>query len=186
MGLRYTPKSEPLQAPDFILPGVDERSWSLANVMGRNGLVVMFICNHCPYVKSIMKALVSDARRLQKIGVNAVAIMSNDVAEYPEDSFDNMRRVADRYQFPFPYLYDESQQIARAYGAVCTPDFFGLDAHGVLRYRGRLDAAGIQESNDDYRRDLVLAMKEWVETGQITTEQHPSMGCSIKWKTETN
>lgn len=183
MVLKYTPKYEALKAPDFTLPGVDDRDWSLQQCMGEHGLVVMFICNHCPYVKSILDVMVSDAQSLQSIGVNVVAIMSNDVAEYPEDSFDNMLKVSIARGFGFPYLFDESQQVAKAYGAVCTPDIFGLDRHGVIRYRGRLDAAGIKRSDGSYRRDLVLAMQELVETGQITSEQLPSMGCSIKWKT---
>ena len=183
MVLKYTPKSEPLVAPDFSLPGVDGRDWSLSGCMGEHGLVVMFICNHCPYVKAIMDAIVSDALSLQTMGVNVVAIMSNDVAEYPEDSFANMQQVAAARGFGFPYLYDESQQVAKAFGAVCTPDIFGLDRNRVIRYRGRLDAAGINRSGKNHRRDLVLAMQELVETGQISSEQLPSMGCSIKWKT---
>lgn len=183
MVLKYTPKFEAIEAPDFTLPGTDGKVWTRQACMGRHGLVVMFICNHCPYVKAIMHTLVSDAKALQAMGVNVVAIMSNDVAEYPEDSFANMQRVAEQQGFTFPYLYDETQQVAKAYGAVCTPDIFGLDQHAVIRYRGRLDAAGINRSDRTYRRDLVLAMQELIDSGEITTEQVPSMGCSIKWKT---
>ena len=182
MVLKYTPKSEARKAPDFNLPDTDGIRRNLSSCMGRHGLVVMFICNHCPYVKAIIDVLVTDAKALQAMGVNVVAIMSNDVAEYPEDSLANMQRVAKLKGFTFPYLIDESQQVAKAYGAVCTPDIFGLDRDGVIRYRGRLDAAGINRSDETYRRDLVLAMKELAETGRINTEQFPSMGCSIKWK----
>ncbi len=182
MVLKYTPKSEISQAPDFDILGVDGQRWTLEQAMGPEGLVVMFICNHCPFVKSIQHELVADAHALKQLGVHVVAIMSNDPADYPEDSFDNMQRVAQTHQYPFPYLYDESQQVARAYGAVCTPDIFGMNRQGAIKYRGRLDAAGMQKPSEPLPRDLVDAMTEMVTTGDITTEQMPSMGCSIKWK----
>jgi peroxiredoxin len=183
MGLKYTPKSNQETAPDFSLQGIDGRLWTFAKAMGPNGLVVMFICNHCPYVKSIRKQLVIDAKDLMKMDVNVVTIMSNDSEKYPDDSFENMQQVACDHNFPFPYLFDETQEVARAYGAVCTPDIFGIDTDGVIKYRGRLNAAGIDTPHNGLKRDLVDAMIEMVETGDIKSEQFPSMGCSIKWKT---
>jgi len=170
-------------AVDFALPGVDGKTWTLNDCAGEKGLLVMFICNHCPYVKSIRERLVRDTRDLQALGINSVAIMANDPTEYPEDSFDNMRRVAEEFAFPFPYLIDESQEIAKAFGAVCTPDFFGYNANLELQYRGRLDASR-KELVPDARRDLYEAMKQVAETGRGPEEQIPSMGCSIKWKDE--
>ncbi len=182
MGLKYTPKSNNEKAPDFSLPGVDGKTWSLNKAMGEEGLVVMFICNHCPYVKSIREQLAIDAQDLINMGVNVVAIMSNDVDNYPEDSFANMQKIAIACNYPFPYLLDESQQVAKAYGAVCTPDIFGINQQGTIKYRGRLNAAGIDTPHEGLKRDLVEAMKEMVETGEIKSKQFPSMGCSIKWK----
>jgi len=170
-----------LPAPDFDLPGVDGRNWSLQQCCGENGLLVMFICNHCPYVKAIRDRIVRDTRELAGLGINSVAIMSNDPNEYAEDSFENMRRVAEEFAFPFPYLIDESQQVARAYGAVCTPDFFGYNARLGLQYRGRLDASRKEAAAGDVRRDLFEAMRQVAETGKGPTDQIPSMGCSIKW-----
>ena len=184
MTLKYTPKSEISQAPDFNLLGIDGRHWKLNQVMGEHGLVVMFICNHCPFVKSIQTQLVEDVKLLQSFGINAVAIMSNDTEDYAEDSFENMQIVAEKHQYPFPYLLDDTQKIAKNYAAVCTPDFFGMNNRGEIKYRGRLNAAGINESQNTLRKDLVAAMREMVETGDITSEQFPSMGCSIKWKHE--
>ncbi|MCF6210487.1 MAG: thioredoxin family protein [Gammaproteobacteria bacterium] len=170
-------------AQDFALPGTDGKTWTLADCRGEKGLLVMFICNHCPYVKSIHERLVRDTRELQALGINSVAIMANDPDEYPEDSFDNMRRVAEEFDFPFPYLIDETQQVAQAYGAVCTPDFFGYNADLQLQYRGRLDASR-KELVPDARRDLFEAMKKVAETGHGPGQQIPSMGCSIKWKAD--
>jgi len=169
-------------AIDFDLPGVDGRTWTLQDCRGDKGLLVMFICNHCPYVKAVLDRIVRDARDLQALGINSVAIMSNDPTEYPEDSFDNMRQLAESYPLPFPYLYDESQAVAKAYGAVCTPDFFGYNADLQLQYRGRLDASRKQAAPPDVRRDLFEAMQQVAETGQGPEEQIPSMGCSIKWR----
>lgn len=168
-------------AVDFALPGVDGKIWRLEEVKGSNGLLVMFICNHCPYVKAVQSRIVRDARELQTLGVNSVAILSNDPADYPEDSFENMQRVARALDFPFPYLWDESQAVAKAYGAVCTPDFFGYNAKLELQYRGRLDESR-KEAAPNARRDLFEAMKQVAQTGHGPRTQIPSMGCSIKWK----
>lgn len=170
------------KAPDFSLPGVDGKTYSLAGVRGERGTLVMFICNHCPYVKAVVDRMVRDAKALQAMGIGVVAISSNDAATYPEDSFDNMKSFAVRNGFTFPYLYDESQSVARAYDAVCTPDFFGFDAGHGLQYRGRLDASRKEAGPADLRRDLYLAMKQVAETGKGPAEQVASMGCSIKWK----
>jgi peroxiredoxin len=169
-------------AIDFDLPGVDGKNWTLDDCRGPKGLLVMFICNHCPYVKAIRERIVRDAKELQEQGINCVAIMSNDPAEYEEDSFENMRKVAQEYDFPFPYLLDESQEVARAYGAVCTPDFFGYNAALELQYRGRLDESRKEAADPGVRRDLFEAMKQVAETGHGPREQIPSMGCSIKWR----
>lgn len=172
------------KAPDFSLPGVDGKTWSLSEVAGPNGTLVMFICNHCPYVKAIRPRLVRDLNELKAMGVNAVAIMSNDPSDYPEDSFDNMRAVAAEFSFPFPYLFDESQAIAKAYGAVCTPDFFGFNGKLELQYRGRFDESRKETAPEGVRRDLFEAMREVADTGRGPAEQIPGMGCSIKWKDE--
>jgi len=168
-------------APDFDLPGVDGRRWTRDACMGDKGLLVMFICNHCPYVKAVLDRIVRDATDLKALGLGCVAVMSNDPTDYPEDSFDNMRAVAERNRFPFPYLLDESQAVAKTYGAVCTPDFFGYNAVGELQYRGRLDASRKEAAPADVPRDLFEAMKQVATTGKGPLEQIPSMGCSIKW-----
>lgn len=167
-------------AVDFNLKGVDGKQHSLASLRGENGLLVMFICNHCPYVKSIIDRIIRDAKELKALGVNAVAIMSNDPSDYEEDSFENMGKIAEEMDFPFPYLIDETQEVAKAYGAVCTPDFFGYNKDLGLQYRGRLDESR-KESVANAKRDLFEAMKEVAATGKGPTEQIPSMGCSIKW-----
>lgn len=167
---------------DFSLPGVDGKIWTPAATRGEKGLLVMFICNHCPYVKAIRDRLVRDTSELMQYGINSVAIMSNDPAEYEEDSFENMKRVAQEFSFPFPYLMDETQQVAKDYGAVCTPDFFGYNGSMQLQYRGRLDASRKQAAAADVKRDLFDAMVQVAETGRGPAEQIPSMGCSIKWK----
>ncbi len=170
-------------AIDFDLPGVDGQSWTLEKAKGPNGLLVMFICNHCPYVKAIQPRLANDARILRdEFGIHSIAIMSNDPTEYAEDSFEQMRAVAEQFNFPFPYVLDETQQVAKAYGAVCTPDFFGYNADLGLQYRGRLDASNKETAPDTVRRDLLEAMKQVAQTGKGPTEQIPSIGCSIKWK----
>ncbi|HID47062.1 MAG TPA: thioredoxin family protein [Chromatiaceae bacterium] len=168
-------------AIDFSLPGVDGKVWTLDDCKGEKGLLVMFICNHCPYVKAVLDRLVRDARELREMGVNSVAIMSNDPRQYGEDSFENMQKIAKDKGFSFPYLLDETQEVAKAYGAVCTPDFFGYNADLELQYRGRLDASRKEAAPEDARRDLFEAMKQVAETGKGPEEQIPSMGCSIKW-----
>ena len=168
-------------AVDFSLPGVDGKTWTLANSRGDKGLLVMFICNHCPYVKAVLDRIIRDAAELKPLGVNTIAIMSNDPKDYPEDSFDNMQRVAQAMHFPFPYVYDETQEVAKAYGAVSTPDFFGFNASLQLQYRGRLDESR-KEPAPQARRDLFEAMKQVALTTQGPRVQIPSMGCSIKWK----
>ena len=171
-------------AIDFSLPGVDGRTWTLEQCCGPNGLLVMFICNHCPYVKAVQERLIRDVNDLRNHGIHAVGIMSNDPADYPEDSFENMKLVAQRLGYPFPYLFDESQEIALAYGAVCTPDFFGYNRGLRLQYRGRLDASRKDTAPAGARRDLYEAMKQVAETGAGPKEQIPSMGCSIKWRSQ--
>ncbi len=171
-----------LTAPSFSLPGVDGRNWTLAECVGDKGLLVMFICNHCPYVQSIRDRIVRDTNELAAMGVNSVAIMSNDPSEYQEDSFENMQRVAAEYGFSFPYLLDETQEVAKAYGAVCTPDFFGYNVDLELQYRGRLDESRKDAAATDVRRDLFEAMKQVAATDAGPKDQVPSMGCSIKWR----
>jgi len=169
------------QAVDFDLPGVDGKRYTLADVRGERGTLVMFICNHCPYVRAIADRLVEDVKGLQALGIGAAAIMSNDTESHPADSFENMQVFAREHGFTFPYLLDETQEIAKAYGAVCTPDFFGFNADLGLQYRGRLDASK-KEAAPDAERELYNAMKQVAETGRGPAEQIPSMGCSIKWK----
>ncbi|MHB1950062.1 MAG: thioredoxin family protein [Acidiferrobacteraceae bacterium] len=168
-------------ARPFSLPGVDGTTWTLERARGPRGLLVMFICNHCPYVKAVRTRIIRDAADLQTLGVGSIAIMSNDPTEYPEDSFEMMKQVAREFSFPFPYVLDETQEVARAYGAVCTPDFFGYNADLRLQYRGRLDESR-KEAVPGAHRDLFEAMKRIAETGRGPADQIPSMGCSIKWK----
>jgi peroxiredoxin len=170
-----------LPAPDFRLPGVDGKTCTLADVRGPNGVLVMFICNHCPYVKAVRERIVRDVLELKGYGIGAVAISSNDPTDYPEDSFANMQRIAREWGLPMPYLFDESQEVARAYGAVCTPDFFGYNADLELQYRGRLDASKTTPIPGAIR-ELYEAMVQVAETGRGPEDQIPSMGCTIKWK----
>ena len=171
-----------LPAVDFALPGIDGKVWTLEQCKGARGLLVMFICNHCPYVKAIRERIVRDTRELKALGINSVAIMSDDPSLYEEDSFDNMKKVSREFGFDFPYLLDESQKVAKAYGAVCTPDFFGYNADLQLQYRGRLDESRKDTAAEGVRRDLFEGMKQVAQTGRGPNEQVPSMGCSIKWK----
>ena len=170
------------QAPQFSLPSVDGKTYGFADIAGPNGTLIMFICNHCPYVKAIFDRIVRDAKDLQELGIGVAAICANDADNYPEDSFDNMQRVSAELGFTFPYLHDESQAVARAYDAICTPDFFGFDAQGGLQYRGRLDASRASPAPADAPRELHDAMKQVAETGRGPAGQNASMGCSIKWK----
>jgi peroxiredoxin len=170
------------KAPSFTLPATDGKTYSLEALRGPNGTLVMFICNHCPYVKAVIDRIVRDCNELRGLGIGAVAVSANDALHYPEDSFANMRRFAEAHRFSFPYLYDESQDVARAYDAVCTPDFFGFNAELELQYRGRLDESRKEAAPAGVRRDLFEAMKQIAATGQGPREQIPSIGCSIKWK----
>lgn len=169
-------------AIDFSLPATDGKTYSLADVRGPNGTLVMFICNHCPYVKAVISRLAEDCRTLAGQGIGCIAIMSNDVDISPGDSFDNMKVFAETHNLPFPYAIDETQDVAKAYGAVCTPDFFGYNRDLGLQYRGRLDATKTEPAPADAPKELVLAMTQIAETGQGPQEQIPSMGCSIKWR----
>jgi peroxiredoxin len=166
---------------DFDLPGVDGKRHTLASVRGPNGTLVMFICNHCPYVKAIRERIVRECSELASHGIGSIAIMSNDPNDYPEDSFDNMKRVAQEFGFPFPYVFDETQEVARAYGAVCTPEFFGFNADLGLQYHGRLDASKTAPI-PNARRELYEAMMQIAGTGRGPAEQTAAIGCSIKWK----
>jgi len=169
-------------ALEFSLPGVDGKHWTLQDCKGEKGLLIMFICNHCPYVKAVRERIVRDTNELKELGINSVAIMSNDPALYDEDSFENMKKVAEDFGFSFPYLLDETQEVAKAYDAVCTPDFFGYNANLELQYRGRLDESRKDTAPTGVRRDLFEAMSGVARTGKGPEEQIPSMGCSIKWK----
>ena len=170
------------QAPAFTLPGVDGKTYSLEDLRGPNGTLVMFICNHCPYVKAVADRFVRDANELKMLGVNTVAICSNDATSHPDDSFENMAAFAEANGFDFPYLQDETQDVAKAYDAICTPDFFGFNGDLELQYRGRLDESHAEAAPGNVRRELFEAMKQVAETGKGPRAQVPSIGCSIKWK----
>src|ERR1700689_4397152 len=169
------------KAKDFALTGIDGRTYSLADVRGPNGTLVVFICNHCPYVKASIGRIVAEAKALREVGVGTIAVMPNDTEAYPEDSFDNMKKFAAHHGLTFPYVIDSTQDVGRAYDAQCTPDFFGFNGQDELQYRGRLDASRMT-STPNARRDLFEAMKEVAATGRGPKEQLPSMGCSIKWR----
>jgi len=170
------------QAPDFRLKATDGAFHTLGGLMGPRGLLVAFICNHCPYVIAIAPRLDALARALEDMGVGMAAICSNDAVNHPADSFENMGKFAVKHGFSFPYLHDADQGVARAWGAVCTPDFFGLNGSGALHYRGRLDDAGRNPPDADTRPELLDAMTLIAETGVGPRAQTPSIGCSIKWK----
>lgn len=183
MALLHTPaREEDFCAPDFALKNIDEKTLTLADIKGPKGLLILFICNHCPYVKAIIKRLVEDCKTLQNTGIGVAAIMPNDAQTYPEDSFENMKEFAREHGFTFPYLIDETQDVARAFGAVCTPDIFGFNADGILQYRGRCDSAGASQTSENTRREMLEAMQRVAEIGVGPYQQFPSMGCSIKWK----
>ncbi len=183
MALLQTPeKQSGFLAPDFGLKNIDGRRLTLADCRGPQGVLVMFICNHCPYVKAVVARLVETCKTLQAEGFGCVAIMPNDTDNYPADSFDNMKIFAEEYGFTFPYLIDETQQTAQAYGAVCTPDFFGFGPDMTLQYRGRLDSAAAKPADKSTVPELLTAMRAIAGSGTASAPQHPSMGCSIKWK----
>jgi len=183
MALLHTPqKEEDFYAPDFSLKNIDGSMVSLADVKGENGILVMFICNHCPYVKGIIDRLPQTCKALQDKGIGVVAIMPNDTVSQPDDSFENMQKFAAENNFTFPYLIDETQEVAKAYDAVCTPDYFGFDKEGKLHFRGRLDSAGKDPADENTKPELLEAMTQIAETGTGPADQTPSMGCSIKWK----
>jgi peroxiredoxin len=171
-----------IKAPDFRLPGTDGKTYSLKDVAGRNGLVVAFICNHCPYVKAVVDRMVADAKALIAEGIGFVAISANDVVSHPEDSPANMKLFAAKHGFPFPYLFDESQEIARAYDAVCTPEFYGVTKDGVIAYHGRLDEGRKDPPPAGAKRELLDAMRSIAATGKGPQQQFNSVGCSIKWR----
>ena len=170
-------------APSFSLINIDNNIVTLDDVKGKNGTVIVFICNHCPYVKAIAKRLKTDSDELKLSSINTVAIMSNDVINYPEDSFENMKIFSKKFNFNFPYLFDETQEVAKKYNAVCTPDFFGFDKNLKLKYRGRIDSAIMKSDQDnEIKRDLFNAMLKIKNEGIGPSEQINSIGCSIKWK----
>ncbi|MEL7343915.1 MAG: thioredoxin family protein [Pseudomonadota bacterium] len=170
------------QAPDVTLPATDGKTYTLADIAGPKGTLIMFICNHCPYVLAILDRMTRDAHALMEAGIGVAAICSNDAKRYPEDGFGPMGEMAKKAGFQFPYLHDEDQSVARAYDAVCTPDFFGFDAGLGLQYRGRLDASGARPAAPHVKRELFDAMMGVAQTGHGPQIQTPSMGCSIKWK----
>ena len=172
-----------LKAKPFSLLGIDNKLWTLDKAKGENGLLIMFICNHCPYVKAILPRLINDLSELQKYGINSIAISSNDVVNYPQDSFEEMKKLSVLYSFTFPYIFDESQSIAKSYNAICTPDFFGFNRELELQYRGRFDSTGREETPPiDNKKDLYEAMKLISKTQKGPEIQSSSIGCSLKWK----
>ena len=179
--LETPPPATGWQAPAFRLKGTDGKFYTPQEARGPQGLLVMFICNHCPYVQAVAAKLARDAKELAGLGIGSIAVMANDVRDYPADSFENMLKFKQEHGFPFPYVIDETQAVAKAYGAVCTPDFFGFDANLALQYRGRLDASG-PKCSEGGRRELFEAMRQVAATGRAPDAQNPSIGCSIKWK----
>ncbi|MFN3700504.1 MAG: thioredoxin family protein [Alphaproteobacteria bacterium] len=183
MALLHTPSyDEALIAPDFTLKNIDGNTLSLGDIKGEKGTLVMFICNHCPYVKAIIERLAETCKTLQAEGIGCAAIMPNDTENYPADSFENMQKFAREHNFTFPYLIDETQETAKAYGAICTPDLFGFNKDLQLQYRGRLDSAGINPPDTNTAPELLLAMRRIADIGAGPHKQMASMGCSIKWK----
>ncbi len=183
MALMQTPTDGlGMRAPEFSLPDAAGREFTLNDVRGENGVVVMFICNHCPYVQAVIDRTVADMAALSALGVGAVAIMPNDYQSYPDDRPERMAHFAEAHRFGFPYLIDETQDVARAYGAVCTPDFYGFDRDMTLVYRGRLDAGRMDAPGADAPRELLAAMSVVAEGKPAPKNQAPSMGCSIKWR----
>ena len=171
-----------IKAEDFNLLSVDDRKHTLQSLKGDKGTVIVFICNHCPYVIAIAERLSFEARELKKIGVSTIAIMSNDVENYPEDSFENMKKFSEKYNFEFSYLYDSTQEVAKKFNAVCTPDFFGFNNKLELHYRGRIDSETMNNNDKEIKRELFYAMEMIVLTNKGPSKQMNSFGCSIKWK----
>ena len=169
------------KAKNFNLISTENKNITLDNIRGKNVTLIMFICNHCPYVKAVIKDIVEDVKNLESIGIKSVAIMSNDVKNYPEDSFNNMISFSKTHNFNFPYLIDETQEVAKKYGAVCTPDFFGYNKNLELQYRGRIRELKNLKSVGKGDSDLNVAMKLITTSGQGPKNQIPSMGCNIKW-----
>jgi len=169
------------KAPDFTLSDPDGKRFTMSEHLGERGLLIAFICNHCPYVVAIAERLSQDTARLIDEGINVLAVMSNDYTYVPADNPDNMKKFATHHGFKFPYLVDETQEVGKAYNAVCTPDFFGLNKDGELQYRGRIDSAGMGDATNR-TPELLTAMHKIAETGKGPTSQTPSMGCSIKWR----
>tara|TARA_B100001540_G_C15541177_1_gene521460 strand:- start:198 stop:752 length:555 start_codon:yes stop_codon:yes gene_type:complete len=169
------------KANSFKLKGTDSKIHSLEDHIGKKGILIMFICNHCPYVKAVIEDIVNDCKSLEKDGLKSLAIMSNDTKNYPEDSFENMISFSKKHRFEFPYLIDENQEVAKKYGAVCTPDFFGYNSKLELQYRGRIRELKDLKPIKDSESDLLKAMRLVIETGKGPKDQIPSMGCNIKW-----
>ena len=169
------------KANSFKLKGTDGKIYNLEEHIGKKGLLIMFICNHCPYVKAVIKDIVNDCNLMEKEGLKSIAIMSNDTKNYPEDSFENMVSFSKENEFKFPYLIDETQEVAKKYGAVCTPDFFGYNNKLELQYRGRIRELKNLNPINDGDSDLLIAMKMILKTGEGPKKQIPSMGCNIKW-----
>jgi peroxiredoxin len=181
MALTFTPKPNSESLPEFKLPGIDGKIYESSKMNTGNPLLIMFICNHCPYVKAIEDRLIQLGHDLEKLGVQVYAICSNDASEYPEDSFENIKKRAKEKEYPFTYLYDKTQEVAHAFGAVCTPDFFLYSKNLKLSYRGRLDDSW-KDASKVNKRELYEAAKLLSEGKQAPQVQTPSMGCSIKWK----
>ena len=169
------------EAKDFKLVSTENKKVSLDDIKGKNGILIMFICNHCPYVKAVINDIVEDAKYFESLEIKSTAIMSNDVKNYPEDSFDNMIAFSKSNNFSFPYLFDETQDVAKNYGAVCTPDFFGYNKNLELQYRGRIRKLKNLKAIREEDSDLRMAMKQIAKSGKGPNKQIPSMGCNIKW-----
>ena len=169
-------------AKNFKLKSTEKNMISLNDIKGENATLIMFICNHCPYVKAVIRDIIQDCTYLKKLGVNSVAICANDVENYPEDSFENMIKFSEINNFSFPYLHDETQEVAKLYNAVCTPDFFGYNSKLELQYRGRFRELKELKPVKNGESDLMIAMQEILKTGKGPRNQIPSMGCNIKWK----